>query len=79
LQDICSKAAKLRVEDFMQALSEGEFIDQEASLEIAVLQLVMGHHLSLLVSRNSKIVGILRLTDVFAAVFHTMKECEITP
>lgn len=77
LKDICSKAAKLKVEDFMQAPSEGEFIDQEASLEIAVLQLVMGHHLSLLVTRGKKIVGILRLTVVFAAVFHAMKECEI--
>lgn len=76
LRDICSKAAKLKVEDFMQAPSEGEFIDQEASLEIAVLQLVMGHHFSLLVTHGKKIVGILRLTDVFAAVFHTMKECE---
>jgi len=78
LKDICSKASKLKVEDFMQAPSEDEFIDQEASLEIAVLQLVMGHHLSLLVTSGKKIVGILRLTDVFAAVFHTMKECEIT-
>jgi len=78
LKDICSKAAKLKVEDFMQAPSEGEFIDQEASLEIAVLQLVMGRHLSLLVTCDRKIVGILRLTDVFAAVFHTMKECEIS-
>jgi CBS-domain-containing membrane protein len=78
LKDICSKAAKLRVEDFMQAPSEGEFIDQEASLEIAVLQLVMGRHLSLLVTRDRKIVGILRLTDVFAAVYHTMEECKIS-
>ena len=60
----------------MQAPSEGEFIDQEASLEIAVMQLVMGQHLSLLVTSGGKIVGILRLTDVFAAIFHTMKECE---
>jgi len=78
LKDLCSNAAKLKVEDFMQAPSEGEFIEQEASLEIAVLQLVMGHHLSLLVTRGADIVGILRLTDVFAAVFHTMKECENT-
>ena len=76
LKDICSKAVKLKVKDIMQAPSEEEFIDQEASLEIAVLQLVMGHHLSLLVTRGKFIVGILRLTDVFAAVFHTMKECE---
>jgi CBS-domain-containing membrane protein len=76
LKDLCSNAAKLKVEDFMQAPSEGEIIDEEASLEIAVLQLVMGLHLSLLVTRGKRIVGTLRLTDVFAAVFHTMKECE---
>jgi hypothetical protein len=27
------------------------------------------------VARDKKIVGVLRLTDVFAAVFHKMKEC----
>jgi CBS domain-containing protein len=77
LKDLCSKASKLRVEDFMQTLSEGEFIEQEASLEMAVMQLVMGHHFSLLVTRDKEILGVLRLTDAFAAVFHTMKECEI--
>jgi CBS-domain-containing membrane protein len=77
LKDLCSKASQLRVEDFMQAPSEGEYIEQEASLEMAVMQLVMGRHLSLLVTRDEKIVGVLRLTDAFAAVFHTMKECEI--
>ena len=77
LKDLCSKASRLKVEDFMQAPSEGEIIDQEATLEIAVLQLVMGHHLSLLVTKDKKIVGVLRLTDTFAAIFHTMKECEI--
>ena len=76
LKDLCGKASKLKLEDFMQAPSEGEFIEQEASLEIAVLQLVMGRHLSLLVTKDKKIVGVLRLADTFAAVFHTMKECE---
>jgi hypothetical protein len=41
------------------------------------MQLVTGRHLSLLVTIDKKIVGILRLTDVFAAIFHAMKECEI--
>jgi len=77
LKDLCSKASKLRVEDFMQAPSEGEFIEQEASLEMAIMQLVMGRHISLLVTRNKEILGVLRMTDAFAAVFHTMKECEI--
>jgi CBS-domain-containing membrane protein len=38
--------------------------------------LVMGHHQSLLVRKDGKIVGILRLTDVFAAVFQVMKSCQ---
>jgi CBS domain-containing protein len=76
LKDLCSQASKLKVENFMQTPSEGEFIEQEASLEMAVMQLVMGHHISLLVTRDKEIIGILRMTDAFAAVFHTMKECE---
>ncbi len=76
LKDLCSKASKLKVEDFMQAPSEGEFIEEEATLELAVMQLVMGRHISLLVTRDTDIIGILRMTDAFAAVFHTMKECE---
>lgn len=78
-KDLCRKASKLKVEDFMQTPSEGEFIDQEASLDMAVMQLVTGHHISLLVTRENEIIGILRMTDVFAAVFHTMKECEKEP
>ena len=77
LKDLCRNASKFRVEDFMQAPSEGEFIEEEASLEMAVMQLVTGRHISLLVTRKTEIIGILRLTDAFAAVFHTMKECEI--
>jgi len=76
LKDLCSNASKLKVEDFMQTLSEGEFIEQEASLDMAVMQLVTGYHVSLLVTRGKEIIGILRSTDAFAAVFHTMKECE---
>ena len=77
LKDVCSKASKLRVEDFMQTPSEGEFIEAEAYLDMAIMQLVTGRHISLLVTRNEEIIGILRMTDAFAAVFHTMKECEI--
>jgi hypothetical protein len=46
---------------------------------MAVMQLVTGHHISLLVTREKEIIGILRMTDAFAAVFHTMKECEKEP
>jgi hypothetical protein len=38
--------------------------------------LTAGANLSLLVTRGAEIVGILRLADVFAAVYHSMKESE---
>ena len=75
LDDICRKAGEQNVKTFMYTPTEGEYISQEASLDVAIHQLILGHHQSLLVARDKKIVGILRLTDVFAAVFHKMKEC----
>lgn len=74
LEDICRKAGQKNVKDFMYTPEEGEYVEEDASLDQAIHQLVMGHHQSLLVTRNEKIVGVLRLTDVFAAVFHKMKE-----
>jgi CBS-domain-containing membrane protein len=77
MRDICRKAAQAKVKDFMQSLSEGECVEENISLNKAIHHFVLGHHQSLLVTRSRKIVGVLRLTDVFAIVFHTMKECKI--
>jgi len=77
LADICRKAGRIKVENLMQTPTEGEFIDENASINTSIHQLVRGSHMSLLVTRRGDIVGILRLTDVFAAIFHIMKECEI--
>ena len=77
MKDICTKAVTLKVEDFMQALSPGEHVEESVSIDLAIYQLLSGNHLSLLVTRAKSIIGVLRLTDVFAAVFHVMKECEI--
>jgi CBS domain-containing protein len=77
LDDICRKAGEQSVKKFMYTPTEGEYVEEKASLDVAIHQLIMGHHQSLLVTGGRKIVGILRLTDVFAAVFHKMKECFI--
>jgi CBS-domain-containing membrane protein len=73
-KDIYAKAAKLKVEDFMQTPTEGEYVNEDTLLDTAVHQLTTGHHLSLLVTKEKKIVGVLRMADVFAATFHVMKE-----
>lgn len=74
LQDMCIEAARLKVEDLMQATTEGEYVKEDTSFDTAIHQLVRGSHMSLLVTREDTIVGVLRLTDVFAAIFHTLKE-----
>ena len=75
LKKICLRSGKQPVTKFMHTLTEGEYVEEKASLAEAIHLLVMGQRQSLLVNRDKKIVGILRLTDVFAFVFHTMKEC----
>jgi hypothetical protein len=77
LADLCKKAVELKVEDFMHIAQEDELIDHEATLDMAIHQLVNEKLLSLLVTKDGETIGILRLADVFAAVFHTLKYCSI--
>ena len=75
LRDICSEAAERNVKGFMVTPTEGEYVDEDASLDEAIHQLVMGRHQSILVLRQKKIVGILRLTDVFETVSNMILQC----
>jgi len=61
----------------MQAHSAGEYVSEESDLDAAIHKLVSGRHLSLLVSREDRIVGILRISDVFAAVFSQVTTLEV--
>jgi predicted transcriptional regulator len=74
---MCTKAANIRVKDFMYTPSEGQYVEAEVSLCEAIHQFVMGHHQSLFVMREGEIAGILRLTDVFKEVFQMIKSCPI--
>lgn len=66
-------AAQKKVEEFMQRPAPGEFVSENSSIDVAIHRLVAGTHLSLLVTREEKIIGILRIADVFASVFHKMR------
>ena len=77
LEEVCSRAAGRKVKDFMYTLTEREYIEESAHMGEAIHQLVMGHHQSLLVVRDDKIVGILRLPDVFSEICERVKTCEL--
>ena len=77
LEDICRKAYQIKVKTIMYTPTKGEYVNEDATLDEAIHQLIMGRHQSLLVTSGKNIVGILRLTDVFTQVTDAMKSCKV--
>ncbi|MCP4682034.1 MAG: CBS domain-containing protein [Desulfobacterales bacterium] len=77
LKDICRKALDIKVSRFMYTPTEGEYVGEEATLDQAIHQLIMGRHKSLLVTRGEDITGLIRLTDVFEVISQLTKECTL--
>ena len=74
-QFACERAAQMKLKDFVKPPEETEHVDENASLSEAIHQLVLYPHHSLLVTRQKKIVGILRLSDVFATICDRISNC----
>jgi CBS domain-containing protein len=66
--NIRQRARTIAAKDLLREHAREEMIDENASLDQAVQQLVQGKLLSLLVTRNDNIVGVLRLSDVFTTI-----------
>ncbi len=77
LENLCQRAFEIRVKDVMYTPAEGEYVPEDATLDEGIHQLVIGHHQSLLVTRDSKVVGILRLSDVFSEVCKIIQSLEL--
>ena len=75
LDGLCRKAAVLKVKDIMSEHQINAFIEESASLNQAIHQLVISNQQSLLVTRNKEIVGVLRLADVAEALGEYMRSC----
>ena len=76
LDQVCRKAAEIRVKTFMYIPKESEMIESDAPLGEAIHQLVLGHHQSLLVTQDKKVVGVLRLADAVQVVSDLILACE---
>jgi len=72
LRQMCRAAARVRVEDAMVPVSES--IDEEAPLTEAIQQMVRSREQSMLVRRQGRAVGVLRLADVFEEVADLIRE-----
>lgn len=68
-----SEILQMKVEDFMKKLADNDFIDENTSLATAAHQMSVRKRLSMLVTRDSDVVGVLKMSDVFAAMTNAMK------
>ena len=67
-RQICQNVLNLKVKDCMVLPQSNECVLESDRLEEAIHKLAMGAHQSLLVTSEERIVGILRLFDVYQAL-----------
>ncbi|MDZ7666869.1 MAG: CBS domain-containing protein [Desulfotignum sp.] len=73
MDTLVAKAAERPVKEIMYTPSKGEYVNMDAPLSEAVHQFIIGCHQSLLVVKKERVIGILRLADVFDMV------CDLMP
>lgn len=73
LQNLYQKALEQKVRSFMYSLSSEEYIPISATINETIHRLIVGSHQSLLVMDGAKMVGIIRLTDVFDLIHLRLK------
>ena len=62
----CLRAGSMKIKDFMSPATE--CIDEDAPLTEAIHKIVMWQTLSILVTREGQVIGILRVSDLFAQI-----------
>ena len=73
MDQLCTVAGRRTVADIMHTLGTGESIRREDTLQEAAHHFVLGRYHWLLVKDGRVVVGILRLSDVFAEICSTTK------
>jgi len=75
LTNLAAKAHHVRVKDIVRSLNREERIAADAPLNEAVHRLISLRALSLIVTSDSRSVGVLRVVDVFNQVLAEVKAC----
>jgi len=73
--DLCRKAAGLRIRDFIKPLPEGQCVRVDETLVKCFHLFVMNRHDALFVLEGDEIVGLVRFSDVYRKASRMMKEC----
>jgi len=77
LEHVCGRGAHVKVRDIMAVPDQCNYIQETDTLDEAIHQLVVCRFQSLLVSRKDRVVGILRLSDVFTRICEKISTCSV--
>jgi CBS domain-containing protein len=72
LSELCQKGRSIPVIDVMHPVEES--IDESATLSEALHKMIVCQGLSILVTKNRKAVGLLRLSDLFEEIVKNIKD-----
>ncbi|MEF2144654.1 MAG: CBS domain-containing protein [Desulfovibrionaceae bacterium] len=76
LKDLCNNASGMKVGEIMHNCEKDEFLDEGDNLGKALHKFVMGVHQPLIVTREGRVVGVLRLGDVFEQIRQLTMACK---
>ncbi|MBG0789806.1 MAG: CBS domain-containing protein [Desulfovibrionaceae bacterium] len=77
LSNICSKAVRIKVTDAMHVPEEGHYIDGDSDIQHGVHMYMVGTPQPLIVRGNGNVIGVLRMSDVFAEIVKRMNACAL--
>jgi len=72
LDDVCARAGGITVGRVMNRVADS--VDENMLLGEAAHKIVSLQQLSLLVTRNNKVIGLLRLSDLFESIANSIRE-----
>ncbi|MGI9285984.1 MAG: CBS domain-containing protein [Pseudomonadales bacterium] len=76
LSRLVQKASNIYVRDLVRPYDETETVELTATMDTAVHQFIVGQYQSLLVKSAGKLVGILRLSDVYERFSEMIIACQ---
>ncbi len=74
LEDVCKKAADIRVGDILD-VDANAHVPSDATLDSVIHLFIMGRQDTLLVEESNSVIGVVRLAEVFAAVYEQVEKC----
>jgi CBS domain-containing protein len=77
LGELCKKGCDISVSNAMYVPEDEEYLDENDDLEHGVHNYIMGVHQPIIVRKNGKVTGVLRLNDVFEEIKKRIIACAL--